>query len=405
MKKLLAILLALVLTLGLAACGGGGSAAPDPNSGVYEAVSAEMAGVSVDVDDVFENGFSLELKDGGKAVFHYDGKDYNLRWSLNGTAFEAKGAGATLNGTLSAGVLEITDVLGSGVNITLVDPTKATTTPSAEPSSEPSAEPSEEPSPAASPADDEKAGSDDGGKSSEGSGSGGSLNAPVTSPSGEKSGEGVSLTNGLDAEIHSFYISSQSSTSWGDRVNDSRIPIGQTVTFDGSVLVDGDATYDVAAVDENKRNYDIYDVELAAGDTIIIAADGDVATVIVNGSKIFTGEAYDPDDEAYVTVQNNLDTEIHSFYVSSPSSDSWGERVNSSHIAAGAALRLDSSCLVDGNGSYDIAAVDENKMNYDIYGVELAAGDTIAISADGDVSTITVNGSSVYTGEAYIPEE
>jgi ABC-type glycerol-3-phosphate transport system substrate-binding protein len=52
MKKAYAILLALALTLALAACGGNPD--PDPNSGVYEAVTAELAGISVEVSDVFE---------------------------------------------------------------------------------------------------------------------------------------------------------------------------------------------------------------------------------------------------------------------------------------------------------------------------------------------------------------
>ena len=65
MKKTIALLLALGMLLCLSACGG--SAEPDPNAGLYEAVSATALGYTIPVEDVFEEGFSLELKNGGKA--------------------------------------------------------------------------------------------------------------------------------------------------------------------------------------------------------------------------------------------------------------------------------------------------------------------------------------------------
>ena len=71
MKKVLTLVLALALTLGLTACGGGGSS--DPNAGVYQATAIEMWGVELAVDEVYTNGASLELKDGGKATINLDG--------------------------------------------------------------------------------------------------------------------------------------------------------------------------------------------------------------------------------------------------------------------------------------------------------------------------------------------
>ena len=117
MRKLLALLLIPVMLFALSACG---SKAPDPDAGLYEAVSAEMRGISVNIADVFENGFSLELKDGGKGIFHYDGKDYSLKWTLEDGIFHAVGGGAELNGTLAYGNLQLTDVLDSGIDILLV---------------------------------------------------------------------------------------------------------------------------------------------------------------------------------------------------------------------------------------------------------------------------------------------
>ena len=117
-EKWIALALALVLVLGLPACGE--SEQPDPNAGLYEAESAKMYGISIQISDVFEDGFSLELKNGGKAVFHYEGKNYNLKWTLDGEVFHAEGGGATLDGSLSEGVMLLQNVLDSGMEITLV---------------------------------------------------------------------------------------------------------------------------------------------------------------------------------------------------------------------------------------------------------------------------------------------
>ena len=117
MKKLLSLLLTACLLLGLAACG---SAAPDPNAGLYEADTVEALGMTLQAADVYENGLSIELKNGGKAVFRYEGKDYSMKWTLDGQSFTAKGGGAELKGTLANGVLRIENLLDSGVNITFV---------------------------------------------------------------------------------------------------------------------------------------------------------------------------------------------------------------------------------------------------------------------------------------------
>ena len=130
MKKALVFVLVSVLMLSLAACGG--SAEPDPNAGLYEAVSAEMSGISIKVESVFPDGFSLELKNGGKATFHYDGKDYGMKWTLDGKSFHAEGGGAKLDGTLADGTMILQNVLDSGVSITLVDKSHSASAPTEE---------------------------------------------------------------------------------------------------------------------------------------------------------------------------------------------------------------------------------------------------------------------------------
>ena len=117
-KKLACMLLAAMLVTMLCACGG--SSEPDPNAGLYTGSSAEMSGMTLDLADLFGDDFTIELKDGGKGVFTYDGESYNIKWTLDGTTFHAEGRGAELDGTLSDGTMVLENVLDSGVNITLI---------------------------------------------------------------------------------------------------------------------------------------------------------------------------------------------------------------------------------------------------------------------------------------------
>lgn len=117
MKKILAVLLTAALVLSLAACGG--SSKPDPNEGVYKATSGEYGGISISIDKVFDGGFTLQLKSGGRAVLTTGGEDYNLKWSLDGKDFTLTASDSEYTGTLADGVLTLRNVLDSGVNMTL----------------------------------------------------------------------------------------------------------------------------------------------------------------------------------------------------------------------------------------------------------------------------------------------
>ena len=154
MKRILSCVLAILMLLGLAACGGGGAAEPDPNAGVYEAVSARAFGISIDVEEVFPDGLSLTLKDGGKASFRYEGRDYSMSWTLEGEAFHAKGIGVEVSGTLSGGVMVLQNVLDSGIDITLVCKELAEGAPAPEESEPAPAEESASPAPEEQPAEE-----------------------------------------------------------------------------------------------------------------------------------------------------------------------------------------------------------------------------------------------------------
>lgn len=113
MKRLACLILAMTMLLALAACG----SEPDPHAGVYVAQTAEMSGISIEVDSVYEGGLSFELKNGGRAVMTMGGQDYNLKWELDGDAISIIASDTTLNGTLTDDTMVLD--MGSGVTITL----------------------------------------------------------------------------------------------------------------------------------------------------------------------------------------------------------------------------------------------------------------------------------------------
>jgi hypothetical protein len=86
--------------------------------GVYSLQKAEMSGISVDIGGIWENGFTIELKAGGKARIEVDGKGGSARWTLKDREFTLKGSGIDCGGTLKNGTLVLRDVMGSGVKLT-----------------------------------------------------------------------------------------------------------------------------------------------------------------------------------------------------------------------------------------------------------------------------------------------
>ena len=106
MKKILACLLA-VLLLALALGCSSGDDKNDPNLGVYTAKTAEYSGITLNVDQFFEKGFTIELTSGGKCKLTADGESANGKWTLDGTKFHVEGGGIECDGTLENGVMSI----------------------------------------------------------------------------------------------------------------------------------------------------------------------------------------------------------------------------------------------------------------------------------------------------------
>ncbi len=113
-QKQLALLAIAAMTCGLLA---GCKAEPDPNSGMYEAVSGEMMGFEMDVTDLYENGCSFDLKDGGKCKANLNGDTGSMKWTTDGDSIHIEGGGVELDGTIGDGVMVLEDMLGMGVTM------------------------------------------------------------------------------------------------------------------------------------------------------------------------------------------------------------------------------------------------------------------------------------------------
>lgn len=111
MKKLLALLLAIVMVMSLVACGGGKEEdAEDDVTGLYICTEVEIEGERVDInliDD--ENEYSLELKKKGKGVITLENDEFTCTWELDGEELHIVTDDESIDatGTLKDGVIEI----------------------------------------------------------------------------------------------------------------------------------------------------------------------------------------------------------------------------------------------------------------------------------------------------------
>ena len=115
MKRLACFVLILALLLALAACG-----EPDPNAGLYEATSVNIEGINLSVESIFDGSISIELKNNSRAVMTMGGEDYNLKWSLDGTALSIIASDATMTGTLENNII-VLDISGYSVTFVRTD--------------------------------------------------------------------------------------------------------------------------------------------------------------------------------------------------------------------------------------------------------------------------------------------
>lgn len=125
MKKFwLLLMIVSLMVLPLAACGGGSSsggdgeaAEADPLLGVYNSVAGEMMGVTLTGDDI--SGFSVELKEGGKAVLSVEGSSSSGTYTMDGETITLSVEGEELTGTVANDVMVFDDFMGMGLKLTL----------------------------------------------------------------------------------------------------------------------------------------------------------------------------------------------------------------------------------------------------------------------------------------------
>ena len=104
MKRFLALLLSLVLTLTLCACGGGEDTA---HVGTYTCTSVTMGDVTVDAIEG-----SLDLQKGGKGTLTLSGESYSLTHTQEEGTLTLTIDGQDATGTFADGVITV-DLFGA----------------------------------------------------------------------------------------------------------------------------------------------------------------------------------------------------------------------------------------------------------------------------------------------------
>ena len=98
---------------------GCGKGDPDPNSGLYEGTKATMMGMTMNVSEVYENGVTFDIQDGGKCVCNLDGDKVKLKWTRDGNTIHFEGGGVELNGTIGGGDMLIENMMDMGMDLEL----------------------------------------------------------------------------------------------------------------------------------------------------------------------------------------------------------------------------------------------------------------------------------------------
>ena len=104
MKRFLTLLLSLVLTLTLCACGGGEDTA---HVGTYDCTSVTMGDVTVDSIEG-----SLDLQKGGKGTLTRSGESYSLTHTLEENTLSRTVDGQVATGTFADGLITV-DLFGA----------------------------------------------------------------------------------------------------------------------------------------------------------------------------------------------------------------------------------------------------------------------------------------------------
>ena len=121
MKKLAAVLMALLMVATLfAACGGSGSSGSGeaaPYEGKYIAHSVSMMGMNMSAEGVAD-GWALEIAGGGKGTMEVEGTSAKLTYTVEGDTMTIEVEGEEMTATIGEDTLVIDDMMGMGMGIT-----------------------------------------------------------------------------------------------------------------------------------------------------------------------------------------------------------------------------------------------------------------------------------------------
>ena len=114
--------------------------------------------------------------------------------------------------------------------------------------------------------------------------------------------EDVVVKNGLKTAIDGVYISPAEAEEWSEPLNYARLSPGSSIHIDFERFAGSGIYYDIGLTDEEGRNYDVYDVPLAIGDTLEITARGEDRAILTVTSTdgtvaVYDGYAYFYEDE------------------------------------------------------------------------------------------------------------
>lgn len=107
MKKILAIGLALLLTLGLCACSGGGAQSDQSATGTYTLYAMDIDGTAVLAEDLFAGENYITLKTGGSAELCMEDEKATVSWKLDGSKVTVSAPDGSWEGTLKNGILTL----------------------------------------------------------------------------------------------------------------------------------------------------------------------------------------------------------------------------------------------------------------------------------------------------------
>lgn len=121
MKKirLLVIVTFIISVLSMTGCGGGSGKTGEksPYEGKWVAVSGQMMGVSVSMDEAFGGAFEFEVENGGKISFTVGDDTGTGKWSVEEDQFTLTIEGEEMVGTIGEDTISFDDMLGMGIKV------------------------------------------------------------------------------------------------------------------------------------------------------------------------------------------------------------------------------------------------------------------------------------------------